>query len=148
MSARSARLRKLLDLRQKQLDECVVELTRAREREQQAALRAENEARELESALERRSSLAETAALSDRWSSENDWIELRGSYHEAATAALCKAQLSRQRAHGEVLHARSQLKKMEVLQDRLRREEQRAEERKDQRLHDELSQKNASRGAR
>ncbi len=148
MSGRIGRLRKLLDLRQKQLDESVGELKRSQERELQAQARVEDEQRELSSALNRRASLTVQAANNDRWESENDWLELRGMYHQAATAALGKAALARQRAHAEVMTARTQLKKMEVLHERLRQEQRRDQERQERRLHDELAQKAASRAPR
>ena len=148
MSSRRTRLKKLLDLRQQQLEDCARELSRSRDRELRARERVDDETRELNTSLDRRASLAVEAANNDRWSSENDWLELRALHHQAATAALGKAELSRQRAHAEVLHARTQLKKLEVLQDRLRREELRDEERRDRRLHDEVAQKSASRGQR
>ena len=148
MSGRLGRLKKLLDLRQKQLDECVGELKRSQERELQARARVDDEQQELNTALTRRASLTVQTANNDRWESENDWLELRGMYHQAATAALGKAALARQRAHAEVMTARAQLKKIEILHERLRREQRRDQERQDRRLHDELAQKAASRGPR
>ncbi|MEZ4224503.1 MAG: flagellar FliJ family protein [Polyangiaceae bacterium] len=148
MSSRRQRLQKLTDLRKKELDDAVGELGRAREREEQARQRLAHEVEELEQAHQRRSILARQGAATELWTSENDWLELRETYRQAAHAALSKAELARHRAFAEVMAARAAVKKLEVLGERLRREELRDEERKDQRLHDELTQARSSRGAR
>ncbi|MCA9596126.1 MAG: hypothetical protein KC776_22580 [Myxococcales bacterium] len=141
MNARRVRLQKLAKLRQKQLDERVGEFGRATEREQSARERALLEYERHDGAVALRQGAAQAPVEGSTWAEANEWLELCGLYRDAAGLALSRAETAREQARNQVLAARQALQRIEVLDQRLKQHEDRANERKERRLHDELAQR-------
>jgi len=141
MSPRRARIEKVVTLREKELDKRVAKLHGTREAEVRALSAEEQKKLELEAASESRLKLAEEGeALSAMsWIEANEWLTTRQKQLEQARLAAARAQLETRKVQGEVMHARSDLKKVELLSERIQKQERSDAERVERRLEDELS---------
>lgn len=140
MSPRRARIGKVITLREKALDERVAELTGTRAAEAEALTAEELRRRELQEASESRLKLAEEGALSaSSWIEVNEWLQSRQRHVEKARASAAKAQLETQKAQGKVMTARADLKKVELLSERIQKQEQSEAQVLERRLEDELT---------
>jgi flagellar biosynthesis chaperone FliJ len=141
MSPRRSRIEKVVTLREKELDKRVAKLGEQRAVEARALSDEELKKLELEQASESRLKLVEEGeALSAMsWIEANEWLAARQRQHERARVEAAKAQLATRKAQGEVLSARSDLKKVELLSERILKQEQSDAQRLERRLEDELS---------
>jgi flagellar export protein FliJ len=141
MSPRRARIEKVVTLREKELDKRVAKLSEQRAAEARALSEQERKKQELEQASESRMKLAEEGeALSAMtWIEANEWLNVRQKHHEHARLEAARAQLETRKAQGEVLTARSDLKKLELLSERIQKQEDGDAQRQERRLEDELS---------
>jgi flagellar export protein FliJ len=139
MSPRRQRIEKVVQHRGKELDKRISELNEQKNREEAARLAAEREREEAERASERRLKLAEAPLSATDWIAANEWLKSRSALAEIAETQAVKARLVTQRARAEVLHARTDLKKVEVLSARIGAEERVQQERVERRLEDELA---------
>lgn len=140
MSPRRARIEKVVGLREKELDKRVAKLSDKRAAEARALSEEERKKQELEQASESRLKLAEEEALSaSAWIEANEWLSARQKHLEKARLDAARAQVETQRAQGEVMSARSDLKKLELLSERIQRQEQSDAQQLERRLEDELS---------
>jgi len=141
MSPRRTRIEKVVTLRENELDKRVQQLAGQRAAELRALSAEEQKKLELEQASESRLKLAEEGeALSVMsWVEANEWLANRRLHHEKARVDAARAQLETQKAQGAVLSARTDLKKVELLSERIQKQENHTRERVERRLEDELS---------
>ena len=139
MSPRRQRIEKVITHRGKELDRRVAELSQQKAREEAARLAAEREREELERASQSRLKLTEAPLSANEWIEANEWLRVRAAQSELADLQAQKARVGTQRATAHVLHARTDLKKVEVLSERIGAEERSDQERAERRLEDELA---------
>jgi flagellar export protein FliJ len=139
MNPRRQRIEKVIDHRSKELDKRVAELSRSRAREGEARLRAEAEQAALLHASETRLKLANAAIAAKNWVEANEWLQTRAAVSAVAETLVLKARTVTARAQQHVMSARGDLKKVELLSERLVQEERRATDRVERRLEDELA---------
>jgi flagellar export protein FliJ len=139
MNPRRQRIEKVITHRGKELDRRVAELSQQKAREEAARLAAEREREELERASQSRLKLAEGPLSANEWTLANEWLRVRAAQTEIAELQAQKARVGTQRATAHVLHARTDLKKVEVLSERIGAEERTDQERAERRLEDELA---------
>jgi flagellar biosynthesis chaperone FliJ len=140
VSPRRARIGKVVTLREKTLDERVAQLSDTRAAEAEALTAEELRRRELQEASESRLKLAEERALSaSSWIEANEWLQSRMRHAEQARLAAAKAQLETRKAQGAVMTARADLKKVELLSERIQRQEESEAQVLERRLEDELT---------
>jgi flagellar export protein FliJ len=139
MSPRRQRIEKVVVHRGKALDERVAELSRSKAREAEALRRAEAEQSALENASESRMKLAHSATSAKYWVEANEWLQTRAALTAAAQTQVLKARTLTANAQEHVRSARGDLKKVELLSERLLREENAQTERLERRLEDEIA---------
>lgn len=141
MSPRRARIHKVITLREKALDERVAKLSDSRQAEAVALSAEERKREELEQASESRLKLAaEGEALrASSWVEANEWLQSRQKQVEQARIEAARAQLETRKAQGAVMTARSDLKKVELLSDRIQKQEESEAQVLERRLEDELT---------
>ncbi len=138
MSPRRTRIQKVIEVREKELDKRVATLSERRAAEARALSEQEQRKSELEQASESRLKLAKNEISAKNWVEANEWLTGRRLSHEKARVATALATGEAERAKGEVLSARSDLKKVELLSKRIRAQEHAEERRVEQKLEDEL----------
>jgi flagellar export protein FliJ len=147
MSQKRARIAKVVTHREQELDRKVAELGEARaeavRREDAAAL----ERKKLEKAAEDRQALSAQAMSAADWREANEWLASRALSLDAAKQEVAVAAERVEQKQKGVLTARQALKGVELLDERLKREEMRAEGRADQRLQDELARRGGAKRA-
>jgi flagellar export protein FliJ len=141
VSPRRTRIEKVVTLREKELDRRVQQLAGTRVAEAQALSAEEQKKLELEKASESRMKMAEEGeALSAKnWIEANEWLANRRLHLEKARLAAARAQRETEKAQGAVLSARTDLKKVELLSERIQKQENDTAQRVERRLEDELS---------
>jgi flagellar export protein FliJ len=141
MSPRRSRIEKVVNLREKALDERVAKLSDQRAAEARAVSAEEQKRVELEQASETRLRLAEEgdAVSAGSWVEANEWLASRQKQLEQARLVAARAQLATQQAQGAVMAARSDLKKVELLSQRIAQQEESEAQALERRLEDELT---------
>jgi flagellar biosynthesis chaperone FliJ len=139
MSARRKRIEQVVSHRGKVLDERIAELQQHKSREAAARLAADRERHEAERASETRLKLAQAPLSAADWVAANEWLKSCAAVAALAETQALKARLGTQRARAQVVHARTDLKKLEVLSSRIGEEERSQQERVERRLEDELA---------
>jgi flagellar export protein FliJ len=140
VSPRQKRLKKVVDLREQELDRRVAKLSDSRAAEARALSSEEQKKRELEQASETRLSLLSDPELSAKsWIEANEWLSGRRVGHEKARVELARAQLATRSAQNEVVAARADLKKLELLSARIEQQEQGQARKLERRMEDELA---------
>lgn len=140
MSPRRTRIGKVVTLREQELDKKVAQLSDTRAAEQRARSAEEQKKLELEQASESRLKLTEGEALpASSWVEANEWLVSRQKRLEQARVDAARAQLETRKAQGAVMTARSDLKKVELLSERIQQQEQTEANKAERRLEDELS---------
>src|SRR4051812_43397365 len=119
MSPRRQRIEKVVQHRGKELDKRISELNEQRSREEAARMAAEQEREAAQRASEKRLKLAEAPLSATDWIAANEWLKSRAALAEIAETQAVKARLVTQRARAQVMNARSDLKKVEVLSARI-----------------------------
>jgi flagellar export protein FliJ len=147
MSPRRSRIGKVITLREKALDERVAQLSDTRAAEVRAQTLEEQRRKELEDASQSRLKLAEEGALSaSSWIEVNEWLQSRQRQVEQARVEAAKAQLETRKAQGAVMAARADLKKVELLSERIQKQEESEAQVVERRLEDELTSMRFRRG--
>jgi len=140
MSPRRTRIEKVVTLREKELDKKVAQLSEQRAAEQRALSTEEQQKLELEAASESRMRLTEGEALrASSWIEANEWLHSRQKRHEQARLETARAQVETRKAQGAVMTARTDLKKVELLSERIQHQEDAEAQKAERRLEDELS---------
>jgi flagellar export protein FliJ len=148
MSPRRVRIEKVITLREKALDERVAKLSDSRAAEAAAQTLEERKRQELEQASESRLKLAEEgeALTASSWIEANEWLVSRLKQVEQARLETARAQVETQKAQGAVMAARADLKKVELLSDRIQKQEESEAMVLERRLEDELTSMRFRRG--
>lgn len=144
MKSRLSRLAKLTELRKKELDDRAARLAAAHQAVDEARQRLTLEDAAFHQAEIDRSALARDGQTPETWRTANEWLDLRGHYREAARRRVAMTEVAALRAQEQVLSARAALRRLEVLEERLKRALSKTEERKESKAHDEIA---ASRSA-
>jgi len=139
MSPRRQRIDKVIQHRGKELDKRISALNEQKTREEAALQAAIREREEARLASEKRLKLAEAPLSATDWIAANEWLKSRAAVAERAALQAVEAHQGTQRARADVLHARTDLKKVEVLSARIGAEERALQERAERRLEDELA---------
>ncbi|HET9958232.1 MAG TPA: flagellar export protein FliJ [Polyangiaceae bacterium] len=139
MTQRKKRLDKLKEHRARAVDERLSDLSKVRALEQAASQRAEREASSLERARQQREQAFSGATDVSRLSDATDWLLACAARKDAALQELTRAQRAVARAQQEVLAARNELRKIELVAERLALEERKREERVEQKMTDEFA---------
>lgn len=141
MSPRRNRIEKVITLREKALDERVAKLSDQRAVEARALSAEELKKQELEQASESRMKLAaeSEAVTAGSWIEANEWLASRQKQLEQARIATARAQQETKQAQGAVMLARSDLKKVELLSERIQQQEASEAQVLERRLEDELT---------
>ena len=132
-------MERLRQHREKAVDERLLGLARARVAEDAAVQSLQREAEELRKAeAERRSAIGQTFDV-NTLAEANDWMMSCGRKRELAQQKLERARGALVQAQGEVVSAKNDLKKIELVFERLKAKERIVAERVEQRQNDELS---------
>lgn len=138
MTQRRARVKKVIALRERELDGKVQKLGEARAE----AARVEEAERLAADALKRASDerleLAQRPMSAAEWREANEWLASREHSHVAATAAVKRATEHVEHSQHGVLSARTALKGVEHLDAKLLAQELKDEEKASRKLEDEL----------
>jgi flagellar export protein FliJ len=138
-SPRQKRLEKLRAHREKVVEDRLVALARARQLEDAARQALEREQAQLVRAQsERQSAFTRTIDVTSL-TVANDWLISCGKRRDLAQQQVARAAEGVTRAQGDVVGAKNDLKKIELLFERLRTHERVSAERSEQRQSDELS---------
>lgn len=140
MTGKQKRIQKVIVHREKELDQRVVELGKARVEAERAESAVELERQKLAKAAAEREAMAEQPMSAGDWREANEWLASRALSHQAVTRELEKAAAHVEKSQANVLTARRALKGVEMVEERLKTEERKAEERADQKLSDAFAQ--------
>jgi flagellar export protein FliJ len=141
VSPRRTRIEKVITVREKELDQRVAKLADTRAAEARALSVEEQKRRELEDAATSRLKMAEEgeALSASSWIEANEWLQSRQRHLEQARQAASKAEVETRRAQTAVMAARTDLKKVELLSERIQQQEQSEAQKLERRLEDELA---------
>lgn len=139
MSPRRARVRRVIEVREKQLDERVKTLRVSEQAEADAAREAEQAQARLLQAAEERQRLTERAADVQSWIEANEWLAARSALVELARKQAEKATAAVSDARTHVTMAHADVRRVELLSDRIESQEKVAAERAERRLDDEIA---------
>jgi len=133
------RLQKVVEHREKALDESVQKLNAARAEQERAEAERERARHEVEHAAEARQKIAEGLMAVDDWRAANEWLQSRQASHAARGREVERAEAQVEQSREGLLTARVALRSVELLDEKLGRQERVAAERKEQRLEDEIA---------
>jgi len=133
------RLQKVVVHREKALDDSVQKLTAARAEQQRAEEERERARQEMERAAAERQKIAEGVMAVDDWRTANEWLQSRQATHAVRGREVEHADAQVEQTREGLLAARVALRSVELLDEKLGREERAVAERKTQRLEDEIA---------
>jgi flagellar export protein FliJ len=139
MTQRRARVKKVVSIRERELDGRVQKLGEARAQAARIEEERERAAKALEKASADRATLAQGSMSAAEWRDANEWLASRERSHHAAGEAVQRANQHVERSQHGVLVARTALKGVEMLDAKLHAEELKAEEKASRKLEDELA---------
>ena len=140
MTNKQKRIQKVIVHREKELDERVVELGKARAEAERVETAVESERQKLAKAAAEREAMSSERTMSAReWREANEWVHSRSLSHQAVARELEHAEKVVEASQANVLTARRALKGVELVEERLKTDQARAEERADQKLQDEFA---------
>jgi flagellar export protein FliJ len=139
MSQRKKRLKKLIELRENEVEQRLVRLAEQRASEDRAQKALLLQVEEEKKAEERRLTAISTAFDVKSLNQENDWLVTCGRRRELAEREVVKARRAVADAQNQVLKAKNELKKIELLAQRVEAEDKVRAERTEQRFSDELA---------
>jgi len=139
MTGKQKRINKVIVHREKELDRRVADLGKARAEAEAREAALKKERQRLERAAAEREALTERAMSAAEWREANEWLESRAKVHAVATREVERANQQIEKTQVGVLTARRALKGVELYEQRLRAEDQKAEDKADQKLQDELA---------
>ena len=143
MSVRQKRVQKILEIRERRLDQTASQLIRAREIAEQAERALAEQKRLTEEALRERTALASREVTAGDWIDSEAWRMRMGNQELVLGERATRAQGVVQKASELVRVARSDVKKIETLRQNLKQTETAAEERKDRVNQDEFAARRA-----
>jgi flagellar export protein FliJ len=139
MSQRKTRLKKLLEHRSGEVDDRLAKLAKARVQEEQAKQLVEREETRLARAREERAQAVSKPFEVKSLTLSNDWLVSCARRADLARQVLHKAQSGVSAAQTAVVAAKNELRKIELIFQRLESEERVQAERVEQRLTDEFA---------
>ncbi|HEX4474324.1 MAG TPA: flagellar FliJ family protein [Polyangiaceae bacterium] len=139
MSPRRARVKRIITIREKQLDDKVKALRQEQRALAEATERAENERQRLSHATAERQKLESTGADAKSWLEADEWLATRASLLDKARKHAETATVAVDRARGHVRVAQINVKRVELLSERMEEQERTVVERAAQRLEDEIA---------
>jgi flagellar biosynthesis chaperone FliJ len=139
MSPRRARVRRVIEVREKQLDERVKTLRVSEQAEAEAGRQAEEAQARLQEAAEERHRLTERAADVQSWIDANEWLAARSALVDLARKQAAKATAAVTDARSHVTAAHADVRRIELLSDRIENQEKIATDRAERRLDDEIA---------
>jgi flagellar export protein FliJ len=146
MTNKQKRIQKVIVHREKALDQRVVELGNARAETDRAESALEAERQKLAQAAAEREAMSDKTMSARDWREANEWLASRALSHQAVTRELVQATERMEESQSNVLVARRALKGVELVEERMKTEERRAEDRADQKLSDAYAQNSVMRG--
>jgi flagellar export protein FliJ len=144
MTHRRARVKKVVAIREKELDGRVQKLGEARAEAARVEEERERAANALARAAAERTELAKGSMSAADWREANEWLASRERSHVAAGEAVQRATAHVENSQHAVLVARTALKGVEMLNQKLHTEEQKHQEKADRKLEDELARARAA----
>jgi flagellar export protein FliJ len=136
---RRKRIQKLIDYRQKSLDDRVKQLAESRAKEEALRAEAEAERQRLQAALGHRQSLTGEGGSVRDWEEASEWLVERNAHRQVAELKAQRASQIVNKARQAVLAARNDVKKLELLDGKLQGAELKIEQRVEDRQHDEIA---------
>jgi flagellar export protein FliJ len=147
MSPRARRIQRILEHRQKELDERAGALAAVRAREAAAVAEAEATDALAQAATDARRKLAETGSDVFSFLEAEEWLVSTTRRAERAWASVAAVRHEVEKAQAIVLQARTKLKQAEHLAARVALGERKLEDRRERRRDDEASARIAHRAA-
>jgi flagellar export protein FliJ len=145
MNDRARRIAKIVELRQKELDDAVLALAERRAIEERASALVEQSTSELRAAEARRRALAESGAEARSFLETEEWIASLSIRRSRAFAALSAAQAATRQSQERVFGARNRLRQVELMSERVANAERVVESRAERRRDDEAAARMARR---
>ena len=139
MSQRKKRLKKLIEVREHEVEERLIRLAEQRAAEERAKQALIQQVELEKSAAERRLSAISHAFDVNSLNQETDWLVTCGRRRELAEREMVRARRAVTDAQSQVLKAKNELKKIQLLAERVEAEEKVRLERSEQRFSDELA---------
>ena len=139
MSQRKKRLKKLIELREHEVEERLIRLAEQRAAEERAKQALIQQVELEKSAAERRLSAISHAFDVNSLNQETDWLVTCGRRRELAEREMVRSRRAVTDAQNQVLKAKNELKKIQLLAERVEAEEKVRLERSEQRFSDELA---------
>lgn len=139
MSQRKKRLKKLIELREHEVEQRLIRLAEQRTTEERAKQALIQQVELEKSAAERRLSAISRAFDVNSLNQETDWLVTCGRRRELAEREMVRARRAVGDAQAHVLKAKNELKKIQLLAERVEAEEKVRLERSEQRFSDELA---------
>lgn len=149
MTPRRKKVQRVLEIREQRLNERAGVLAKASEGRIAAASQLEEAAAHLAEAASYRKELTGQPTSVNSWIEAEQWLAHRNNQHLLAQIDLQQAEVRLSHAHENVLLARSDVKRMELLDKRLAQGEARKQARIEQSTNDEHARRafrNARRG--
>lgn len=143
MSPRQKRVQKIIDLRERRLDQTKLELARAREAALEAERALAEEERRLALAAEQRAALAGKQVLARDFSELEAYRQFSANRRVALSQSVANARRLVETARDRVRAAHTDLRKLELLERNLVASEHQTLERRDRREHDEIAAQRA-----
>jgi flagellar export protein FliJ len=145
MTLRRKKIQKVIEIREQSLEEKAAVLAQAHEGRELAEGQVLDAANHLSVAAEYRNNLASSLINVSSWIDAEQWLANKTDQHVRAQINLQSAEVLLACAHEKVIEARSQVKRMKLLDKRLASGELRQQQRSEQKSNDEHAQRqNAS----
>jgi len=141
MTLRRKKMKKVLEIRERTLQDRAGVLSQAHEGRAVAQEQASSAVTHLQQAAEYRQQLASSAIDVASWIDAEQWLIQRSRQNTVAQSRLQGAEDRVVQAFGEVIEARSNVKRIELLDRRLANQETRQQDRLDQKTSDEHAQR-------
>jgi len=141
---RKTRLRRVVDLRTRQFEQCVQTLNEARQAEEQALVLVEQAKKKAQSALLARQELAHLGTSAVDWAEMNSWLLSQQRKAELASERRHAASHAVLEAREKVKGAQTQLSRIETLIERMVDDERAARERMARKMDDEVAARQAA----
>src|SRR6185369_14274691 len=115
MTNKQKRIQKVIVHREKELDQRVVELGKARVETERAESAVESERQKLDKAAAERDAMSERSMSAREWREANEWLHSRSLSHQVVTRELDQATVKLEQSQANVLTARRALKGVELV---------------------------------
>jgi flagellar biosynthesis chaperone FliJ len=141
MTLRRNKMKKVLEIRERTLQERAGALSQAHEGRAAAQAQASSAVTHLQQAADYRQQLASSAIDVATWIDAEQWLVQRSRQNNVAQTRLQGAEVLVAQAFDGVIVARSNVKRIELLDQRLAEQETRRQDRLEQKANDEHAQR-------